>query len=402
MTDKKFYQLSLEERLNALSLSEEERTILENSSLATEIAQNLIENQISSIEIPLGICFISIDGSDYHVPMATEEASVIAAANNGAKIAGNFRTLKNERFMSGQIIFYEVTDFDQLSQKIEKLQKEIFLTAELAYPSIYKRQGGLIDFNLEKQESFCSVNFKFDSKDAMGANMINTMLEAISQLFKSKLPEEKILFSILTNKNPDCQTIVETRIPLEKIGLELAEKIAIASNYAQIDPTRAATHNKGIMNGIEAIALATGNDNRGLNASIYAFSNQKGLAKWEIQGQELVGKITVSLPVASAGGATQILPKAKVSHNLLKNPTAKELATIMASVGLANNLAALKALVTKGIQAGHLNLHMRNLALSVGAKGEEVERLAELLNQSSQKNKEKAEKLLNFLREHSL
>ena len=402
MWDKKFYQMSLKERFDFLSLSEKSRQILENSSLDSEIANHLIENQISAIELPLGVCFINVDGKDYRVPMATEEPSVIAAANNGARIAETFRILENEHLMSGQIVFYEVQNTSKLINEIDELQADIFNMAQSSYPSIYKRGGGLIDFKCESYETWVSVDFTFDTKDAMGANMINTMLEAIANLFRNRFPDEKILFAILSNENCHCHTTVETRIPLSNIGAEIAQKIAIASDYAQIDPARAATHNKGIMNGVEAIVLATGNDSRSINAAIYARSNHKGLSSWSIENDQLIGKITLSIPIATAGGATHILPKAKVANELLNNPDAKSLASIIAAVGLANNLAALKALVGPGIQQGHMALQARSLALSVAAKGQEVDQLTEALKKAPHMNTETAQSLLDRIRKSSI
>lgn len=383
------------ERLDTLKLSAETRQIFENTALDNEIADNLTENQISEIEIPLGVCFIRVDCKDYIVPMATEEPSVIAAANNGAKLAGNFTTIRNERLMSGQIVFYDVCDTEKLSQAIQNQRSEIFSIAEKAYPSIYKRGGGLKNLTCKTIGSWLTVNFSFDSKDAMGANMINTILEAIADHFRTVFPNEKVLFAVLTNENQHCRTTVETRISLEKIKAGTAEKIVKASEYAQIDSARAATHNKGIMNGVEAVILATGNDSRGAAAAIYAMEKaHQGFSTWHIADEALVGEITLSLPIAAAGGATHVLPKAKAAHELLGDPDALTLASIIASIGLANNLAALKALVTRGIQAGHMSLQARSLALSVGAKGPEIDRLTAELKKSAAMNSETAQQLL--------
>ncbi|GAB2025756.1 hydroxymethylglutaryl-CoA reductase, degradative [Lactovum odontotermitis] len=399
MPDRKFYQMSLTERLDALKLSAETRQIFENTALEPEIAGNLTENQISAIEIPLGVCFIRVDGKDYAVPMATEEPSVVAAANNGAKLCGEFTTTRSERLMSGQIVFYDVPDTDKLAENVEKQQTEIFRIAESAYPSIYKRGGGLKDFSCKAYKNYLSVDFTFDTKDAMGANIINTILEAIAGYFREVFPSEKILFAILTNENCHCRTTVETRIPLDKIGWSVAEKVGKASDFAQIDSARAATHNKGIMNGVEAVVLATGNDSRGAAAAIYAAEDShQAFSRWFIEDDELVGVITLSLPIAAAGGATHVLPKARASHELLGNPNAETLASIIASVGLANNLAALKALVTRGIQAGHMSLQARSLALSVGAAGSEIERLTRALKKAALMNTETAQRLLKEIR----
>ncbi|MDR0298991.1 MAG: hydroxymethylglutaryl-CoA reductase [Streptococcaceae bacterium] len=403
--DKKFYKMSRQERLDTLKPSAESRQIFENMALNPEVANNLTENQISEFEIPLAVCFIKVDGKDFTVPMATEEPSVIAAANNGAKLADNFSILKNDRLMSGQIVFHDVQDSQALSTTIVAQRKQIFELALTSYPSIYKRGGGLIDYTCHSYEDWLSVDFSFDTRDAMGANMINTMLEAIANYFRGIFPNEKILFAILTNENCQCTTTVECRIPIEKIGLEVAKNIVKASDYAQVDSARAATHNKGILNGVEAVVLATGNDSRGAVAAIYAGADpHKGFSQWRVNNDnsELIGEITLSLPIATAGGATHVLPKAIAAHELLKNPDAKQLAAIIASIGLANNLAALKALVTKGIQAGHMSLQARSLALSVGARGQEIDQLTEALKKADHLNAETARKLLEAIKNPSV
>ncbi|MBB5888355.1 hydroxymethylglutaryl-CoA reductase [Lactovum miscens] len=402
MHEKKFYQFSRVERLASLNLSDSSRKILEQTSLSEDIAGNLTENQISEVEIPMGLCFISLDGHDFKVPMATEEPSVIAAANNGSKLAGEFKTIKNNRLMSGQIVFYDVVSPESLKMAIEARTTEIFSVADNAYPSIIKRGGGLQSFEIITRQTedtiFLTVDFIFDTKDAQGANIINTILEAISEKFRSDFPNEKILFSILSNLLEYCQTEIQCEIPINKIGPEVAKKISLASLYAAEDWSRSATHNKGIMNGIEAVALATGNDTRSINASVYA-TRPHPFAKWWIEDTKLIGVIDVSLPIATAGGGTHVLPKAQVAHELLGNPNAKQLASITAAVGLANNLAAIKALVTKGIQSGHMALQARSLALSVGASGEEIEKLTIALKKTEHMNSETAKSLLYELRD---
>lgn len=399
-TNRKFYQLTRAERLSQLALPTNNRKELDNNALSENIANNLIENQIGEIELPLGLAFINVEGKRYSVPMATEEPSVIAAANNGAKIAEDFHIIKNNRLMNGQIVFYDVINSDILASTIDIRKKEIFEIAKTAYPSIIERGGGLRTINCGRidTDGFYCIDFYFDTCDALGANIINTILEAIANNFRIWFPTEKILFSILSNNNYFCETCVDCHIPIEKIGREVAEKIVLASDYAQLDKTRAATHNKGIMNGIEAILLALGNDTRAVNAAIYSYAENKGLTTWHIEKNILIGEISLPLPIATAGGATQILPKAKVSHSLMDNPDSFKLMGIVASIGLAQNLAALKALVTDGIQAGHMTLQARSLALSVDAKSDEIEQLVTALKKAPAMNTKTAKALLEKLR----
>lgn len=405
---KKFYQMSPAERLDFLDLKSETRQILEETVLDVALADNLIENQISEFELPMGLAqnFV-INGKKYLVPMVTEEPSVIAAASNGAKIAGNFQTVLSERLMRGQIVFYDVEQADHLMQTIEENQAGIFRAAKEAYPSIFKRGGGLrqVSSRAFEAEGFVSVDFKVDVKDAMGANIVNAILEGVANLFRTWFPEQKILFSILSNYATESLVKVNCEIPVERLskgnnGQEVAEKIQEASRFSKVDPYRAATHNKGIMNGINAVVLATGNDTRAVASGIHAYASKEGsyqgLAEWYVKDGLLFGSLELPLPVATVGGAVKVLPKAQAALELLEITEAKELAQVMAAVGLAQNLAALRALVSEGIQQGHMSLQVRALAMTVGAKDEEITILSEKLRQEKVMNQERAE---NFLRE---
>ncbi|MDU7039184.1 MAG: 3-hydroxy-3-methylglutaryl-CoA reductase, partial [Lactococcus lactis] len=258
---KKFYQMSPQERLNSLNLSEKSQEILSEMALDTTILDNLIENQISEFELPMGIAqnFV-INGQSFLIPMVTEEPSVIAAASNGAKIAGNFVAEIKERLMRGQIVFYDVKNSDKIANEILEKQEKIFEQAELSYPSIVKRGGGLreVSSRIFSSQKFLSVDVKVDVKDAMGANIINSILEGIAELFRRWFPDEKILFSILSNYATESLVKVTCEIPVERLskkadGYEIGQKIMAASQYSKIDPYRASTHNKGIMNGINAV-----------------------------------------------------------------------------------------------------------------------------------------------------
>ncbi|MFK4896211.1 hydroxymethylglutaryl-CoA reductase, degradative [Lactococcus petauri] len=410
---KKFYQMSPAERLDFLDLKSETRQILEETVLDAALADNLIENQISEFELPMGLAqnFV-INGKKFLVPMVTEEPSVIAAASNGAKIAGNFQTVLSERLMRGQIVFYDVDQADHLMQTIEENQAGIFRAAKEAYPSIIKRGGGLrqVSSRAFEAEGFVSVDFKVDVKDAMGANIVNAILEGVANLFRTWFPEQKILFSILSNYATESLVKVSCEIPVERLskgnnGQEVAEKIQAASRFSKIDPYRAATHNKGIMNGINAVVLATGNDTRAVASGIHAYASKEGsyqgLAKWDVKDGLLLGSLELPLPVATVGGAVKVLPKAQAALELLEITEAKELAQVMAAVGLAQNLAALRALVSEGIQQGHMSLQVRALAMTVGAKDEEITILSEKLRREKVMNQAIAEKLLREIRQNN-
>lgn len=409
--EKKFYQMTPEERRQTLDLKEQTQEILRQMTLDEDVANNLIENQISEFELPMGLAqnFV-INDKKYIIPFVTEEPSVVAAASNGAKIAGNFTAKITQRLMRGQIVFYDLQNASKITDKISVSTDEILSVAQTAYPSIVKRGGGLREISTRLfDENFLSVDFKIDVRDAMGANIVNSILESIAERFRLWFPEEKILFSILSNFATESLVKVSCKIPVKKLsktdnGAEIADKIMAASRFAKLDPYRAATHNKGIMNGINAVVLATGNDTRAVAAGIHAFASSdgkyRGLATWWVSGDMLLGELELPLPVATVGGGVKVLPKAQAAMEILQITEAKELAKVIAAVGLAQNLAALRALVSEGIQQGHMSLQARSLALSVGAKGEEIAQLTQLLHQSKLMNQAIAEKLLTELRNH--
>lgn len=414
----RFYELTKQERLDALAsqnkITAEISDELAQTALPDTIATNLIENQISEASIPMGLVTnMIVNQKEYLVPMATEEPSVVAACNNGAQLAKSkdgFTASMPKKEIRGQLVLMHVKDKQKLMKQIEENKKLIIFTAEKAYPSITKRGGGVRNVEVrdfEEDSSFLSVDLVVDTKDAMGANMLNTMLEAVAVLFRQKFSEE-ILFSILSNYATDALVTANCHVTFaslgkgnDKKGEQIAKKIAAASDFAQIDPYRATTHNKGIMNGVDAVILATGNDTRSVNSAIHSFAARsgkyRGLSQWKIDENQLVGTIELPLAVATAGGATKVLPKAQAALQMLDVDDAKELAEVIAAIGLAQNLAALKALVTEGIQKGHMALQARTLALNVGAKDSEVQKVATKLKRQ-QINEENARKILQELR----
>ena len=413
-----FAKLSPTERIEALLkeglLTWDEAQILkEQKGLPLSIADQLTENVLSTFDLPFSLApYFLINGRDYVLPMVTEEPSVVAAASFAAKLiqrSGGFTTQVHQRQMIGEIALTDVEDMEVASKRILEDKETLLQLANEAYPSIVKRGGGARDLWVENKGDFLIVYLAVDPKEAMGANMLNTMLEALTDRIQ-KLSGGQALMAILSNLA--TRSLVSARCAIDfkvlsrnpEEAIELAHRMEQASQLAQVDPYRAATHNKGIFNGIDALVLATGNDWRAIEAGAHAYAAQsgsyKGLSHWTSQPKEkkLYGEITLPMPVATKGGSIGLNPTVQVSHRLLGEPSAIELAGIIASLGLAQNFAALKALVTTGIQAGHMKLQARSLALLAGAKEEEVPRLVSQLLENKPFNLEKAQTLLQELR----
>ena len=403
-----FAKLSPTERIEALLkeglLTWDEAQILkEQKGLPLSIADQLTENVLSTFDLPFSLApYFLINGRDYVLPMVTEEPSVVAAASFAAKLiqrSGGFTTQVHQRQMIGEIALTDVEDRNTASKRILEDKETLLQLANEAYPSIVKRGGGARDLWVESEGDFLIVYLAVDPKEAMGANMLNTMLEALTDRIQ-ELSGGQALMAILSNCAIDFKAL--SRNPEEAI--EIAHRMELASQLAQVDPYRAATHNKGIFNGIDALVIATGNDWRAIEAGAHAYAAQsgsyKGLSHWTSQPEEkkLYGEITLPMPVATKGGSIGLNPTVQVSHRLLGEPSAIELAGIIASLGLAQNFAALKALVTTGIQAGHMKLQARSLALLAGAKEEEVPRLVSQLLENKPFNLEKVQTLLQELR----
>ena len=413
-----FAKLSPTERIDALLkeglLTWDEAQILkEQKGLPLSIADQLTENVLSTFDLPFSLApYFLINGRDYVLPMVTEEPSVVAAASFAAKLiqrSGGFTTQVHQRQMIGEIALTDVMDVEMASKRILEDKETLLQLANEAYPSIVKRGGGARDLWVESKGNFLIVYLAVDPKEAMGANMLNTMLEALTDRIQ-ELSGGQALMAILSNLA--TRSLVSARCAIDfkalsrnpEEAIEIAHRMELASQLAQVDPYRAATHNKGIFNGIDALVLATGNDWRAIEAGAHAYATQsgqyKGLSQWKSQPEEkkLYGEITLPMPVATKGGSIGLNPTVQISHRLLGEPSAIELAGIIASLGLAQNFAALKALVTTGIQAGHMKLQARSLALLAGAKEEEVPRLVSQLLENKPFNFEKAQTLLQELR----
>ena len=419
--DKSFRHLSREDKLEMLKsygwLNDDDYATLKNYAMINEdVANSLIENVITQGALPVGLLpQIDVEGQSYVVPMMVEEPSVVAAASYGAKLVnrtGGFKVVSSERLMIGQIVFDGVEDTEALAEQINRFDQQIKQIADEAYPSILKRGGGYRRFEIDTfpEQQLLSLKIFVDTKDAMGANMLNTMLEGIAAYLKTEIPDSDILMSILSNHATASVVHIRGEIAVddlgkgERSGEEVARRMERASVLAQVDPHRAATHNKGVMNGIHAVVLATGNDTRGAEASAHAYAAKdgqyRGIATWKYdqERQRLIGDIEVPMTLATVGGGTKVLPIAKASLDLLNVSSAKELGEVVAAVGLAQNFAACRALVSEGIQQGHMSLQYKSLAISVGAQGEEIAQIAEYLKQADRANTQVAEDKLKELR----
>ncbi len=416
-----FSKKSYHERLELLRaqalLSPEKQTSLEqDEQIGVTVADQLSENVVGTFSLPYSLVpEVLVNGQEYTVPYVTEEPSVVAAASYASKIikrAGGFTAQVHERQMIGQVALYQVADPEQAQEKITSKKAELLELANQAYPSIVKRGGGARDLHVEQlkgETEFLVVYLHVDTQEAMGANMLNTMLEALKPVLE-ELSQGQSLMGILSNYATDSLVTASCRIAFRYLsrqkdqGREIAEKLALASQFAQADPYRATTHNKGIFNGIDAILIATGNDWRAIEAGAHAFASRdgryQGLSRWglDTDSEELVGEMTLPMPVATKGGSIGLNPRVALSHELLGNPSAKELAQIIVSIGLAQNFAALKALVSTGIQQGHMKLQAKSLALLAGASESEVAPLVELLIADKTFNLETAQRYLENLR----
>ena len=416
-----FSKKSYQERLELLKaqalLSPEKQVSLEqDEQISVTVADQLSENVVGTFSLPYSLVpEVLVNGQEYTVPYVTEEPSVVAAASYASKIikrAGGFTAQVHQRQMIGQVALYQVADPEQALEKIASKKAELLELANQAYPSIVKRGGGARDLHVEQLKSetdFLVVYLHVDTQEAMGANMLNTMLEALKPILE-ELSQGQSLMGILSNYATDSLVTASCRIAFRYLsrqkdqGREIAEKIALASQFAQADPYRATTHNKGIFNGIDAILIATGNDWRAIEAGAHAFASRdghyQGLSSWrlDLETEELVGEMTLPMPVATKGGSIGLNPRVALSHELLGNPSAKELAQLIVSIGLAQNFAALKALVSTGIQQGHMKLQAKSLALLAGASESEVAPLVERLIADKTFNLETAQCYLENLR----
>lgn len=387
----KFYQLEVAERLQKIAsevdLSVEERNLLSTfGNLSMEQADRMIENVIGVLPIPLGVATnFRVDGKDVFIPMAVEEPSVVAAASNAAKWAketGGFWTSNTGSVMRGQIQVVGVKDPYAAALRIYENKEEILARCNAKDPTLAKLGGGACDIEvhvIDTQEGpMVTLHLLVDTKDAMGANAVNTMAESVAPFIES-LTSGRVLLRIISNLADRRVVRARTVIDKDVIGGEqVVRDMVSAYQLAEHDPYRAATHNKGIMNGVSAVVLATGNDTRAVEAGAHAYAVRGGryrsLTRWEQDADgNLSGTLEIPMSVGIVGGATKSHPIARISLKIMGVSTADELGRMIVSAGLAQNLAALRALTTEGIQKGHMALHARNLAVMAGAALHEVD-----------------------------
>ena len=404
------------EKLAQAGLLPEEglQTLRDNEILPLSLANEMVENVLGTLALPFGIApGFQVDGQEVQVPMVTEEPSVIAAASYAAgliKRSGGFQTQVHKRQMIGQVALYDVSNKEKAIQAITGAKEDLLQLANQAYPSIVKRGGGARDLWIEEKGDFLICYLSVDPKEAMGANMLNTMLEALVAPLED-LSGGQGLMAILSNLATDALVTARCKIDYRflsrdpKEAAEIAQKMALASQLAAVDPYRAATHNKGIFNGIDAVVLATGNDWRAIEAGGHTYASltgqAQGLSSWmdHPEQQVLEGQLTLPMPIATKGGSIGLNPSVQVAHELLGNPDAQTLARIIVSVGLAQNFAALKALVSTGIQHGHMKLQAKSLALLAGATPSEVAPVVQALLEDRPFNLEKAQAILEKIRQ---
>jgi len=409
-----FSKLSLKEketRLKTLTgLTDEDFAVLQNSDkgLTLEKAEHLIENVVGLYSLPLGIAAgFSIDGKDIAIPMVVEETSIVAAASSVAKWVrknGGFKTKTLGRLIIGQIQFPKITDVAKLLKTFEAHQQELLALANSIVPTLVARGGGVSGFQIRTLprpdgHTMVVVHVLCDPCDAMGANLINQICEGLKPALED-ITGEAVGLCILSNL-VDTK-LVEATCEIKDITPALGAAIEEAALFAELDPYRRATHIKGIMNGIDPILIATGNDWRAVEAGVHTYASlpgtPKALTSWKYKNGTLYGRITAPLAVGTVGGVTKIHPAAQVSLKLMGIEHAEDLARICAVVGLAQNLGALRALSSEGIIKGHMRLHASNLAMMAGASKEEFPLLEAALKSEAKISLTKAHELLNEIR----
>jgi len=408
----KFFEKSRKERLdivaNFANLSNEELDILQsnNGGISYDKADKMVENAIGTFSLPLGIATnFKINGKDYIIPMVIEEPSVIAAASKGAKIArikGGFEVTADESYSIGQIQVLDV-DIPSAIQKIINSSNEILQLANSKSNTLSKMGKGAKEISCKEIDTpsgkVLIVELLIDVGDAMGANITNTMCEAVSPLIE-KISGGRILLRILSNYS--TRRIAKAKAVFEKEavgGEEVVNDIILAFEFADNDVYRAVTHNKGILNGTIAVANAVGQDSRAIEAAANAYAAKSGryrsLSKWSKDNDgNLVGTLEIPLSVGIVGGIVNVHPIAKVCAKILGVSTAQELACVMIATGLAQNYSAIRALVTEGIQKGHMRLHARNLAAAAGATSEQIDKIVQKMIEEKKISLDRAKELL--------
>jgi hydroxymethylglutaryl-CoA reductase len=424
MTDSRipgFYRLPIEERRRRLADQldvdlDELETALETGGIDPRTADKVVENVLGTYALPFGIALnVMVNGVDRLVPMVVEEPSVIAAASNAARMvraSGGFMAEMVSDLMIGQVQLYDVPDSAAAVTRLNQARSELMSRAVEAAPGLIPFGGGPRDLEVrDLGNGMVVLHVLVDCRDAMGANMVNSIAEALGPRV-AELAQGKLGLRILSNLCDRRRVRVQGRVNgSDLLGKSLAGKfdpnqiidaIVEASRFAEADPYRAATHNKGIMNGVDAVVMATGNDWRAVEAGVHAYAARGGtyepLAVWRREGEKLVGTLELPLALGTVGGTLRVHPGAKLALRIMNAKTSSELAMIAAAAGLASNLAALRALATEGIQRGHMALHARSVATTAGAADNEVEAVARALAETGTISLEAAERELARIR----
>lgn len=419
-----FYKLSRANRIKAIQswlqidVQQAEAIFDGRAGLSPDQAEQMIENVIGLYALPLGIATnFTINNRDYLIPMVVEEPSIVAACSFAAKLAragGGFQTLSDEPLMIGQVQVLDLPDLEHAQATI--LQNKAQLLAAITYPdsAMVKRGGGPRDIEVRSFAhpqigNMLVVHVLIDTRDAMGANAINTACENLAPHIQA-LVGGRVNLRILSNYSDRRTATAQCRIPAQSLatdtmsGVQVVDAIVEAAIFAEIDVYRAVTHNKGIMNGIDPVLIATGNDWRAVEAGAHAYASRRGQYSsmsrwWKDETGDLCGALTLPMAVGIVGGATQVHPTAQLALQILNVGHAMELAEVLVAVGLAQNLAAIRALATEGIQSGHMALHARQVAMAAGASPEHVQSIADQLVNEGNIRLGRAQELIKELEE---
>jgi len=419
-----FHKLSVDERLEKIKeltgLNDEEaKQLRKTGALESDLANRMIENVVGTGELPFGIATnFRVNGKDYLVPMTIEEPSVVAAASYSAKLAraaGGFKTSSTDPVMIGQIQFVNIKDIEKAKENIAREKDALIKDINEKDPSSLVRfGGGLKDIEARKIKTergeMLIIHLLVDCRDAMGANAVNTMSEKITPKLKELIdgePRLRIISNLAVHRKARARGVWTKKALEESLkgvmsGEEIVDRILDAYAFAKADPYRCATHNKGIMNGVDAVVIATGNDFRAIEAGVHSYAARNGrydsLTKYsKDKNGNLVGEIELPMAVATVGGATMMKPTAKIAIKIIGAKTATEMAEVIAAVGLAQNFAAIRALATEGIQKGHMRLHAKNIAVMAGAKGDAIEKVARKMAEENNVKFDRAKELVEEL-----
>jgi hydroxymethylglutaryl-CoA reductase len=414
-TEKKFYEMSLDERLSLIAsksnLTKNEISTVVNQPLPFDKIDRMVENAVGSFSLPLGIAtnFV-INGKEYLVPMAIEEPSVIAAASHAAKLAkssGGFKASAESSIMRGQIQVTNLLDIKKAIQVISKNKESLLRTVNSISNNVkaLDLKTRIVENEIDGTKMLAAELY-VDCKDSMGANTINSMCELLGPEIEQKT-SGKVILKILSNYATERIATTKATFKKEELGgTDIVDRILSAFAFAFSDTYRAVTHNKGIMNGIDAVSIATGQDFRAIEAAAHAYASRDGKYRSlttfsKSSNGDLVGRIEIPLSVGIVGGISIVHPVARMGLKILGVKSASELACVIASAGLAQNLAAIRALSTEGIQKGHMKLHAKNIAVAAGATGKLVDIVSETMYKQSKISLDSARRILQDLR-HSM